>query len=423
MAETFKIEDKTALDEAIGTENILVQQADSTYRKITTDALLSSTSAIGNIVTVEEESDFGNVVGGAIQLANNTHYDIVKPITMANRLILAPIGGFSSRDGSVVVLVYTGALTFITGPDIDSFQNYNLVIIAVNPAAVLFAATGLPVVFPGFFILENISYIGFSDLGTVTNIGNRFTNVAFINFGQGIKLTGGTVSQINGSLIQNAVAATSPFISYSGTHALIQVKNCTFNTIATEEVLDIDPAIILTEAVISGNVFRNSTSSWFAAGSLLEEDVRFEYADNGDAPESAETANIFISASAGTVIGTPGTFVMVNGTYSAETAKRFTHSAGVLTYTGRKTRTFIILASVSFTSSANNREVDLRVAKNTVSDANSNQRRKIGTGSDIGNMGVVHEVTLDTGDTVELQWSTVGSTSTLTAEFMNLTIS
>lgn len=421
MANTFEIEDKLVLSTLAGTEKYLVQRADGTYRHVLGSTI--ATQGFVNTVFVSSIADFPTAVAGVITLDNDTVYILLASISTSSRFVLPPRSGLSALDFGVATLTYTGALTCFTGAAIDSWYIHEIAVFATNAASVLFDITGAPVNFPAFCIMETISYIGFGNLGTMAGCSFRLGNTGFINFGQGLSITGSIVLQITGGLYTNVVAATTPFLTFSGTHDLIQVKDCNMDVVPTEEVIFIDPAIILTEAVISGNVYRNGTSDWFGVGSLTENDVRFEYSENGDGPESDETGNILISASAGTVIGTPGTFVMINGTYTAETTKRFTHSAGVLTYIGRKSRTFGLMASISFISSSNNREVDVRVAKNGVSDANSNQRRKIGAGADVGNISVLHELDLVTGDTVELQWSTAASTSTLTATFMNFIIS
>lgn len=417
---TFEIEDKPLLSTLIGTEKHLIQQADGTYRHVLNSSI--ATQGFVNTVFITVEADFPAPVAGVITLAADTTYILLNSVSTANRIVLSARCGISAWDFGVATLTYTGTGTFLTGTTIDSFYLHEIAIFSTGVGATLFAFTGVPSKFPAFCIFETISLLNFANIGTITGCSLRMGNTGFIDFGTGLNITGSLVAQIIGGLYDNTVAATTPFITFSGTHALIQVKDCNFNTLASEEVLDIDAAIILTEGVITGNVFRNSSSSWFAAGSLDEEDVRFEYAQNGDAPESDEAAGMCISASAGTVIGVPGTFVKMAGTYNADILRRFTHSAGTLTYTGRKTRTFEVAVALSFTSSSNNRIVDLRIAKNGTSQANSNQRRKIGTGTDVGHMGTVFELSLDTGDTIEMQWSTAISTTTLTADFVNLII-
>jgi len=126
------------------------------------------------------------------------------------------------------------------------------------------------------------------------------------------------------------------------------------------------------------------------------------------------------ASSAETVVA--GVFEKVAGTYTTSVLNRFTQSAGVLTYTGKRTTIFMIVASVSITTSNNNRTVDLRLAKNGTSIAASNQRQKVATGADIGTMSIGFQIQLETGDTVELQYTTVSTATDIEAEFLNFSI-
>lgn len=420
MADTFQIEDKTLLSDLLGTEQYLVQRADGSYRRVLGSSI--ATQGFVNTVFVSSEADFPLAVAGVITLLNDTTYILLASVVTANRFVLPKRTGLSALDFGVATLTYTGTDTFITGTTIDSFYIHEIAIFASNPASTLFDLTGVPESFPAFCIMETISYIGFGNLGVIKNCSFRLGNTGFINFGQGLSVTGSIVYQQTGSLYVNSVAATTPFISFSGTHGLIQVKDGNINTLATEEFIFIDPAITLTEAVIAGNVYRNGSSSWFGVGSLDEEDVRFEYSDNGDGPSSAEAANICISVPAAETV-VAGSFEKVAGTYNAGILKRFTHAAGTLTYIGQRTRVFQVTISASITTSNNNRNIQLSLAKNGTTVTESIQERKMGTGADIGCLTVVYEIELSTGDTVESQYTTVTTATDITAKFLNFIIS
>lgn len=126
----------------------------------------------------------------------------------------------------------------------------------------------------------------------------------------------------------------------------------------------------------------------------------------------------YISSSAGEGV-VAGTFEKVAGTYTAGDLVDFTHSTGVLTYTGLETKTFLVFSELTCASGASNPLLRFRLAKNGTSIAASEISRKMGTAADRGAMGLTWCIELAQGDTVELQY-TDDASSTLTAHLATL---
>jgi hypothetical protein len=133
---------------------------------------------------------------------------------------------------------------------------------------------------------------------------------------------------------------------------------------------------------------------------------------------------MYMSAPAVNEITTGGTYEKVLGTTTAGTLRDFTHTDNRLTYTGATTRQFSVDVSVSMTGD-NSITTHWRVAKGGVTIADSEQIRKIGTvGADVGNAGLHAEVTLATGEYLEV-WHTTEAGEDLkdiTAVKMTMTV-
>ncbi len=128
----------------------------------------------------------------------------------------------------------------------------------------------------------------------------------------------------------------------------------------------------------------------------------------------------YVSSAAATGNITATTYLILGGTTTAFALNHFTHaSPNRLTYTGASTKVFDLICSISFTSSQSNEIARFRVAKNGTADATSEVARKLGTGSDIGALALVHEISLATNDYLEIFATLDASTTdTITADKM-----
>ncbi len=128
----------------------------------------------------------------------------------------------------------------------------------------------------------------------------------------------------------------------------------------------------------------------------------------------------YVSSAAATGNITAATYVLLGGTTTAFALNHFTHATpNRLTYTGTSTKVFDVVCSISFTSSQSNEIARFRVAKNGTADPNSEVGRKLGTGTDLGALALVHEISLATNDYIEIFATLdVSTTDTITANKM-----
>ena len=134
--------------------------------------------------------------------------------------------------------------------------------------------------------------------------------------------------------------------------------------------------------------------------------------------------SMYIDSTAETVIVTTDVPVKINATsYTAENLVEFTESVdGRLRYDGLFTRVFDVSMAISMTGGSND-VYSIYVAKNGSIIASTRQQRKLGTGSDVGAMGVVGSVSLDTNDYVEIFIENNTATDNVTAENMYVNVS
>ena len=128
----------------------------------------------------------------------------------------------------------------------------------------------------------------------------------------------------------------------------------------------------------------------------------------------------YVSSAAASAAITQTVYVILGGTTTAFALNHFTHtSPNRLTYTGVSTKVFDLICSISFTSSQSNQIARFRVAKGGTADANSEVARKLGTGTDLGALPLVHEISLATDEYIEIYATLdVSSSDTITADKM-----
>ncbi|MCP4307698.1 MAG: hypothetical protein GY788_23055 [bacterium] len=111
----------------------------------------------------------------------------------------------------------------------------------------------------------------------------------------------------------------------------------------------------------------------------------------------------YISASDTTSIGSSDEWTLVAGTTTQTSLYRFTHNgANRLTYIGSPDVHCHVTATMGMTASGNSKIFEFGIAKNGSINEPSVIPRKIGNGADVGAAAVATDVTLTTGDYVEL---------------------
>jgi hypothetical protein len=127
----------------------------------------------------------------------------------------------------------------------------------------------------------------------------------------------------------------------------------------------------------------------------------------------------YVSSTATTTTSQTPTYTKIAGTYTAGELSGFTHSAGVLTYTGSLTKKFLVAVSIAADSSASD-DFLFRIAKNGTTIAATGMTRSI-SASGFGAMSLNWIIELATNDTLQAQVSRVGASGNLTNAEVTLT--
>ncbi len=127
---------------------------------------------------------------------------------------------------------------------------------------------------------------------------------------------------------------------------------------------------------------------------------------------------IFISTSAATTMTLVDTYYEVAGTTTLSSVVRdFDMPAnGRLRYTAAPTRRTTVAGTISMTSDTNNQVIGFKLAKNGVVNDNTIVTRKVGTGSDVGNVMLAGAFSLAQNDYVSCfieNQTSAGTTVTL----------
>lgn len=154
------------------------------------------------------------------------------------------------------------------------------------------------------------------------------------------------------------------------------------------------------------NLFQNGQSGGISAQDLRDfiESMRMPHASASIQNNSTET-----------VINTIDAVEIIAGTFTGAADKDFTVSAtGRLTYTGTPDRHFHIVSNFDVTTAANNQTVEFCWVKNGTTQLPVPITQRVGTGSDVRTLSVHSDVTMSTGDYIELKAANKTSTANLT---------
>jgi hypothetical protein len=141
-------------------------------------------------------------------------------------------------------------------------------------------------------------------------------------------------------------------------------------------------------------------------------------------PPANEYACLHMETASATTISVIGTAVKAAGTTAevSSSSNLTVSTSNRITYTGKKTRVFKVDAVVSMTISGSTDIVSLFFALNGVIMTPSEQQRKVGTGSDIGNAGITCMPTLNKDDYIEVWTTNNDATGTVTLDYVNMNI-
>ncbi|MNY16237.1 hypothetical protein D3C86_1494930 [compost metagenome] len=133
--------------------------------------------------------------------------------------------------------------------------------------------------------------------------------------------------------------------------------------------------------------------------------------------------NIYLTVPVATTFVSAGVPVKALGTTASTNLYRMTSPANNrLTYTGSKTRSFLISSSLSITQPGVNRYFSFYIAKNGVIIPESRQDVKVVNSTDQVSLSLSSRVTLAPSDYVEVWVENQSSTTTMTIQTLNLSM-
>lgn len=365
---------------------------------------LAATPASTKTVIVNEMTDFPAAVGSVITLDADTAYFVTNDLTTASRFVLQDDTVVMATDGTLISLVYTGTDTMFTSVNASNkIKDIRLTCATGKLLDVSGAGTEI-------FQLINLNVDSCDEIGDIDGISVlNIENVVWSNIITTGMLVAGSINIM--SIFQN--------ITYLNGGKFIDLGTCTFNGFNYGNSMAVLAAgtYNISGMVSSGNVNTGglgavtNNRAW-GLGTPIEnittKDALWQFHLNSGAPDSRSSA-LLSNAGCTVTIAASNTPVIIGATWVAEDLSRFTATAGGrFTYIGSGD-TVSITASITADVASGVDDCTFYVYKNGIQEANSGILRELDAG-DPGNLSVVWELTLTTGDYVEL-WAENNDTS------------
>lgn len=372
-----------------------------------------------NHVLVKSSTDFPTAVGGVITLASNTTYEINGSISLSNKIDLNGCT-IIGRDNLNDQLIYTGSSgELFTGSHGGVISN--LILVASSSGAMLF---NLDAGNAYINIVVKESYIvNCSNIGTIKNFGQTvyFRDVIFQNNTNGITFTSN-----NNLILINTLWDASNSNTYqtlTGTFNGILILGGADQVAASNSATGFDITGI---SSITGKAFLKSVlfmgDGTYIRGSFSNS---WEVESSGINTEKDDIAsgNLYISSSATTAFSASNTPGKIAGTTTAVSLFRVSSpSNNRLTYTGSKTRRFEVIASLSVSVAASNKDLVFYIAKNGAVLTESKQLMRMGSSQDKGSVTLSCTLLAAPNDYVEVWVANATDITSISVESMNLSI-
>jgi len=351
---------------------------------------------------VNDVNDFPAPVGGEIQLAGDTDYELGDTID---------IGSLKFRSGDNTVMsaqsVLIGGIISSTSDTLfcsDTGSSISLNNMFINaPNAQIFDFDS-PTAKTGVFALSEVSIANCASMGRVNNYQTFLVRLLRLE-------NSGTMFDLNGSVTD-----------------VINIENVTVvSNNASNQVLDGLPN--------SGNVaptgtgtFRNINiiNDYTSSGNILPSDLRWEFSVSNVVPESQ---NIALATLTDNTLATPvsnGVFALMSGVFTQAVESRFLidQSSGRITYIGNKD--ILVDAGATFSAvKSGGGEDDYTVAifKNDAPLAGAQIGLTLYDGSNVGSSAITTVTQMSTGDYLNLYVRGDGTGDDVTFSNVNFKVS
>jgi hypothetical protein len=368
-----------------------------------------------NYVLVQSAADLPAAVGGVITLAANTTYEVNGTIMLTDKINLngCYLVGMDANNDKLIYTPSTGEL--FTGTKGGTLKTLTLA--AVTPGSKLFnldmGATENLIVRDN--IIANCNNIGLVKGGYII-----FFSV--INYSGN---TNGITYQDNSILLLDNTGwfpnNSNTYEKFVGTFDVIEKLGGFSYTVASGVAFDVTGITLINQ---TGNL-KNTAFTGSGTNVNGTFSSKWEVESPGIATEKDDvaTGNLYLVAPVVTPISGANVPAKVLGTTTAVGLFRVSSTASNrLTYTGNKTRRFAIIASLSVTAQAANKNFSFYIYKNGVKITESEQAMRLSSGVDVCSLTISCTLQLVKNDYIEVWAANTSDDSDLTIETLNLTI-
>lgn len=415
MANLKQIKDFIEKTVVEGSDQLIIQESGGTTRKVKASSIISGE----NVVYVREKADLPDAVSGVITLGNKDYVFIGEIDLLGDRLDCSEICSIQGLSAETSILKSTGLGAsdhFITTTKTLVLKNITITNTTGKTFNINAGETGA-------YDWEYVNFIDCADMGTIQNISNiLFFSCAF--FSSQDLIIDGTAGTISfDSCIFSGM--TGSFLTLKSTATITRRLRCIFSAIIATGLniwwdiedktsLPVDQCILFKCSFAGAGNYINGLD----AG-----DNESDWVDNKGISNSRTQGKLYMTANAtATTINTAGVFEKIAGTTTENSLnQRFSHSNNRLTYTGAITQIFTLEAIVSLTGS-NNKDIDIRFAKNGTTLVSSNSRVTLDSAGKNQNASIADVIELSENDYIEVYIANDTDTTNVTATDLSLTI-
>ena len=370
-----------------------------------------------NHVLVKSASDLPAPSGGIITLSSNVVYEINGTIFLTDQIDPneAYIIGQDVNSDRLIYTSSSGAL--FTGNNGGTIKTVTL---AATPAgSQIFDLEDLTAT--KTVVIRDCIVANSDDIGLIKGYNVVFGSI--INF-SGNK-NGITYENITHLLLENMAwffNNSNTFETFVGTFSIIEKLGGFSEPLAISSATAVDVTGV---ASISNGEIKNTafTGSGTRVNGTFTKQWEVESTGIDTETDDVASGNVYISSPTLTTIASLNTPVKISGITIATNLFRFTSPANNrMMYDGTKTRKFETIASLSISSSSNNKNFSFYLAKNGSILPESKQQRKMSSSGDIGALSLTGIVSLAPGDYVEVWVENNTDATDITIQSMNLSI-
>ncbi len=368
-----------------------------------------------NYVLVKSAADLPAPVAGVITLVTGIEYEINGTITLANSINLngCTVKGDDSANDK---LIYTGSGSLFTGNKTGNLRYLTMTTPSGSVFGINAGATNQNM------LMQNCFLLGCNSIGTIQGVGGTvfFSTVAYFANTNGI-----TFQDDNNVVLSNTLWDASNFNIYErfvGSFNVIQLLGGDRLTTSANSATALHISGITSLTSGSAKVIMFVGTGTYVTGTFTN---AWEVEATGLNTQKDDVAggNMYITVPVATTFASAGVAIKALGTTTSSNLFRMTSPANNrLTYTGSKTRSFLVSGSMSITQPSSNRYFSFYIAKNGIILPESRQDVKVVNSTDQVSFNVTSRVSLAPGDYVEVWVANQTSTSSVTIETMNFSM-